>query len=90
MLKAFGLTVVLCMQSAQGSNPSIIYDEAMRQLNNMKMSNYNHTTYVDEDAGIYEYDCVGKLLVLASFIQPIMNPLMNFNCCFSDLAQFKK
>lgn len=59
MLKSFALVVLLYMQSAQGSS-AIVYNEALRQLNHMNISNYNHTTYVDEELGIYEYDCVGR------------------------------
>jgi len=41
----------------QGS--TLLINEAERQLARMNSSDYTHTTYVDEENGIFNYDCSG-------------------------------
>lgn len=38
---------------------NVLYKEAERQLKNMRFSVYCHRTEIDEDDGIYVYDCSG-------------------------------
>lgn len=38
---------------------SPVFSEAYRIFRNMKSTEYVHTTYVDEDRGIYRFDCLG-------------------------------
>lgn len=53
-----------CGGSGTGGNPApsgrvVLHGEAMRQLTTMTQSTYQHTTDVNEAAGIYRYDCSG-------------------------------
>ena len=49
--------------TAEGNLPHhgsiLLLSEAERQLALMNSSDYTHTTYVDEENGIYNYDCSG-------------------------------
>ena len=44
--------------------------EAKRQLANMKTSKYSHQTYVDEQRGIYHYDCSGFVAYALEQVRP--------------------
>lgn len=41
------------------SGSEILLEEAQRQLESIATSTYKHTTQVDEEVGIYNYDCSG-------------------------------
>lgn len=56
---AGGLFIFLFLCKDAGATPTLLYSEATRELAATVSSEYNHTTYVNEATGTYNYDCSG-------------------------------
>ena len=52
------------------SGAELLADEAHRELTAMISSTYDHTTYVDESKGVFDYDCSGFVNYALSQVLP--------------------